>query len=148
MEQLSQKTINNNSGQDLYDYFFNGIPLKIVFKKDKEDFRRDFAWEEDGIEWLEEQLLEGEEWDFYDAERKFVYTSFYRVANIKKKLWRRTQYQGQMVTVILDYKGLSVHRLVYKKWGIQMDYDSLPQIIKDGMNSVSYFKKLQKKRKG
>lgn len=146
MQQLSQKTLNSNSGQDLYDYFFNNGKLKYVFTKEKDNTYTNFNWEDEGIDWLEEQLLDGEEWDFFDSERKFIYTSLYRVANIKKKLWRRTQYQGHMVTVVLDYKGISVHRLVKKRWGIQMDYDSLPQLIKDGMNSISYFKKLQKKK--
>jgi hypothetical protein len=27
-----------------------------------------------------------------------------------------------------------------------MDYDSLPQIVKDGMNSATYFNKLKKKK--
>ena len=85
MERLSQKTINNNSGQDLYDYFFNGIKLKYVYADDKREVGNHADWEEDGLDWLHEELLEGEEFDFFDGDNKFIYTSFYRVANIKKK---------------------------------------------------------------
>ena len=146
MERLSQKTINNNSGQDLYDYFFNGIKLKYVYADDKREVGNHADWEEDGLDWLHEELLDGEEFDFFDGDNKFIYTSFYRVANIKKKLWRRTQYQGQMVTVVLNFTGISVHRFVKKRWGIEMDYDSLPQIVKDGLNSATYFNKLKNKK--
>ena len=146
MERLSQKTINNNSGQDLYDYFFNGIKLKYVYADDQREIDSDVDWEEAGMDWLQEELLDGEEFEFFDGHNSFIYTSLYRVANIKKRLWRKTQYQGQMVTVVLQHKGLSVHRLVKKRWGIEMDYDSLPQIVKDGMNSATYFNKLKNKK--
>jgi hypothetical protein len=143
---LTEKQLIHNSGQDLWDYFFNNVPLKYVGDVGgEEDMSEDPKWYTEGMAWFESQLLEGEKWDYYLSD-KFVYTIYGRLANIKNKQWRRTQMQGAHITTTVDKGGISLSRLVYNRWGVKIDYHTLPSVIKDTINAESYLSKLEKKR--
>lgn len=147
---LNQKTIIHNSGGDLWDHFFYKTPLKYVYSDDEVDdgsFYDDPTWLVQGLKWLESELMDGEQWDYYQNDDSVVYTSMARVANLKKKLWRRTQFQGSIITAVVKQGALSIDKLVKQRWGITIDYYSLPQEVKNTINADSYLSKLEKKRK-
>ena len=148
---LNQKTLTHNSGGDLWDHFFYKTPLKYVYSdddaNDDDSFDDDPNWLVQGLEWLDSELGDGEEWDYYDGDDQYIYTSMARLANLKKQLWRRTQFQGSIITAVVKRGGISVDKLVKQRWGIKVDYYTLPDEVKKYVNADTYLKKLEKKRK-
>lgn len=143
---LTQHQLIHNSGQDLWDYFFNSVPLKFVKEEGGEDVLTDEPkWMVEGLEWLHSELLDGEKFEYYENEI-FVYTIFGRIGNLKKKQWKKTQMQGAHITTAVDRVGISVSRIVKEKWGVQLDYYSLPKEVKDTINAETYLLKLEKKK--
>lgn len=148
---LNQKTLNHNSGGDLWDHFFYKTPLKYVYSDDDsnegDSFQDDPQWLVDGLEWLESELVDGEQWDYYENDDQYIYTSMGRVGNLKKQVWRKAQFQGSIITIVVKKGSISLDKLVKDKWGINIDYYSLPQEVKNTINADSYLNKLDKKRK-
>ena len=83
MKELTYEMSLNNSGQDIWDYLFENQPLLRV----SYSLLENEEWYQEGIDWINGELLDGEVWEPLENERTEVYilTNYGRFANIKRK---------------------------------------------------------------
>ena len=123
MLKLNDKELIHNNGSDIWDYMFESQPLPKRFSVD-EDIVDD--WYESGIEWLTDELLDGEVFEVFEESAAFAYTSMGRHANIKKKKWRKLSMQGNSVAGNMSGGAFSLSKLIKERWNIDIDYRTLP----------------------
>lgn len=123
-KELSDYTIIHNSGQDLWDYLFEGQSLKNF-----EEVEEDSPWFDEGIEWLMDELLDGEMYEHYEDNQMYVYTSMGRLGNIKRKAWKRVTLESNTIQGNVTGGAISVTKVVRNRWGIKLEYDKLPKEV-------------------
>ena len=125
MRQLSEKELIHNDGSAIWDYLFESQPLPKTFS-DYELSSQDGDWFDEGISWLMEELLDGEVFEHFEDDDKFVYTSLGRHINIKKKKYRALTMQGNSIAGNSNGGAFSMTKMVRERWGIELDYRTLP----------------------
>ena len=83
-------------------------------------------WYDAGIEWLTEELLDGEVFEIFEESSAFAYTSMGRHANIKKKKWRKLSMQGNYIAGNMSGGAFSLSKKIKERWNIDLDDRTLP----------------------
>lgn len=144
---LTTKALIHNSGLDLWNHFYYNTPINHMYDEEGDSSMNDeLAWFTEGMDWMKSELLDNEKWAYYDGDDKIIFTSYGRVGNIKKKQWRIIQYQGSVLTTVVKQGGISVSKIVRNEWGIDIDYDTLPDEVKKTINARSYLNQLQQRK--
>lgn len=139
MRQLNEKELIHNHGSALWDYLFESQPLPNRFTDEESD--GDADWFDDGISWLMDELLDGEVFEYFDDSDIFVFTSLGRHVNIKKKKYRALTLQGSSIAGNTNGGAFSMTKIVKDRWGIELDYKTLPyecrKLIKTSNASIA-----------
>ena len=135
----------HNSGEDLWNYMFHGQPLKNVDFEDEDPESDGNDVIDDGIEWLEKQLLEGEEYAQLPDHSHYAITTYARFANLKKKTWKARTIQGETISASHSYGAISLSKFIREFWDIEIIYDDLPKESKEGMSAGNASKRLAEK---
>lgn len=122
MRQLNEKELIHNHGSDIWDYLFESQP--IPKKYDSDDSADE--WFDDGVSWLMEELLDGEVFEYFEESDRFVYTSMGRHVNLKKRAFRSLTLQGNTIAGNSNGGAFSMSKMVEARWGIKLDYKTLP----------------------
>ena len=119
---LTDEMIRTNSGQDLWDYLFESVPLpkKIVDSINEED-----KWKTEGEEWLENILLEDEDYKLYEKDERYAFTSKGRFFNIKYKKQSRLMLHSKALRVNMGGTTHSVTKLIKKYFNEDVTIDNL-----------------------
>ena len=125
---LSEKEIIYNSGGDLWDYMFENqkLPKIWVDIDDEEEDVKDMDWYDEGIQWLQDELLDGEIFEIFEDFDIYAFTSLGRHANLKKKNFKALTLQGNTIAGNITGGAFSMSKLVKEKWNINLDYTKLP----------------------
>ena len=127
MLKLNEKELIHNNGSDIWDYMFESQPLPRTFKAiDDMESENGMDWYDEGIEWLTDELLDGEVFEIFEESATFAYTSMGRHANIKKKKWRKLSMQGNSLAGNMSGGAFSLSKLIKERWNIDIDYRTLP----------------------
>lgn len=127
---LTHHQLVHNSGGDLWDYLFENQPLKHLGVKEEDDEKDE--WYEQAIDWLTEQLFDGEVFEVMEEDDRYAYTSLGRHANLKKREFKALQLQGNSICGNMKGGAISFSKLVKNRWNIDLDYKTLPyEIQKD-----------------
>lgn len=122
---LNDKEIIYNDGGDLWDYIFENQRLPKTWKEVVEE-DKDLDWYDEGIEWLQDELLDGEVFEMFEDFDIYAYTSLGRHANLKKKNFKALTLQGKTIAGNITGGAFSMSKLVKERWNIELDYTKLP----------------------
>ena len=125
---LTHKHLVHNSGEDLWDYMFENQPLKYLGLEDEAD--ENAEWYQDSIDWMTEQLLDGEVFATFTQDERYAYTSLGRHINLKKKRFNALMLQGWTIAGNMQQGAFSMTKLVKSKWDIDLDYRTLPEEVR------------------
>ena len=123
---LSNETIVHNSGEDLWNYLFYGT--KLDFYDESQSDESD--WYDEGIKWLEDELLDGEMYQIVEENPVYAYTSLGRFANIKYQAFRKLNLQCNSIAGNMTGGAFSMTKLVKQRWGIELNYETLHEEAK------------------
>ena len=121
---LTENQLNHNSGQDIWDYMFENQRLQNWH--DEEPVEENDFWFNDAVDWLTEELLDGEVFECFKDDERYAYTSLGRHANLKRKTFKALQLQGNSICGNMKGGAISFTRLVKERWNIDIDYRTLP----------------------
>ena len=142
---LTDEMIRANSGEDLWDYMFESVPLP---KKLEAQMVADETWRTEGIEWVEQFIHDDEEYDIYEGDDKYVFTSKCRVFNIKSK--KRIRIMMYVKSLRVNFSGgtHNVPKMIKQRWGIDnISYDTLCDEAKEMVSIVDMSSRPNKKKK-
>ena len=122
---LTEKEIIYNSGDELWNYMFYEIKLPYRQSEQEEDDELD-DWYEAGLEWISEELLDGEIFEVLEDNPTYAFTSMGRHANLRKKSFKALTLQGNTIAGNMTGGAFSMSKLVKDKWNIDLDYTTLP----------------------
>ena len=122
---LTEKEIIYNSGDELWNYMFYEIKLPYRQSEQEEDDELD-DWYEAGLEWISEELLDGEIFEVLEDNPTYAFTSMGRHANLRKKSFKALTLQGNSIAGNMTGGAFSMSKLVKDKWNIDLDYTTLP----------------------
>ena len=122
---LTEKEIIYNSGDELWNYMFYEIKLPYRQSEQEEDDELD-DWYETGLEWISEELLDGEIFEVLEDNPTYAFTSMGRHANLRKKSFKALTLQGNSIAGNMTGGAFSMSKLVKDKWNIDLDYTTLP----------------------
>lgn len=128
IRRLSDYSLINNSGLDLWDYLFEGQRLK------KFEESEDLSWYDDGIDWLTTQLLPGELFKIYEENPVYAYTNLGRVSNIKRKTFKKITKQSSTFQVNFSGGAVSLTKMIKHGFGIILTLDNMPDEVKSLVN--------------
>ena len=140
MRELNEKELIHNHGSDIWDYLFESQP--IPNKYDADDSLDE--WFDDGISWLMDELLDGEVFEYFEESDRFVYTSMGRHVNIKKRAFRSLTLQGNTIAGNSNGGAFSMSKMVEARWGIRLDYRTLPYECTKWITTTNAAKDLRK----
>ena len=132
MRELNHKEIIYNDGGDLWDYMFENQKLPKTWKEVDEKqsgyklTEEDSDWFDEGIEWLKDELLDGEVFEIFPDYDIYAYTSLGRHANLKKKTFKALTLQGNTIAGNITGGAFSMSKMVKERWNITLDYTKLP----------------------
>ena len=109
----------------LWNYLFESQPLPNNFK-DEEVGETGVDWFDEGVSWLMDELLDGEVFDYYEDSDTYAFTSMGRHVNLKKKTFKALTLQGNSIAGNANGGAFSMSKLVERRWGIRLDYRTLP----------------------
>jgi hypothetical protein len=122
---LTEKEIIYNSGDELWNYMF--YEIKLPYRQYEEDEDADLDdWYEVGLEWLSDELLDGEIFEVLEDNPTYAFTSMGRHANLRKKSFKALTLQGNSIAGNMTGGAFSMSKLVKNKWNIDLDYTTLP----------------------
>ena len=122
---LNDKELIYNDGGDLWDYMFENQKLPKTWVEEIEG-DEDMDWYDEGILWLQDELLDGEIFDIFPDYDIYAFTSLGRHANLKKKNFKAMTLQGNTIAGNITGGAFSMSKLVKERWNIELDYKKLP----------------------
>jgi hypothetical protein len=129
---LTDYAIIHNSGQDLWDYLFEGQRLKN-FEAEEEE--QDSEWYDEGIQWLTDELYRGEVFQILEDNPVYAITSMGRLANIKRKTFKALVMECHSIQGNITGGAVSVTKMVREIWNIDLKYDNLPAEVQMGIRA-------------
>ena len=130
---LTDEMIRTNSGGDLWDYLFEGVPLP---KRITDSISEEEKWKSEGIEWVESLLLEDEEYQILETDDRYAYTSKGRVFNLKyKNKIKLMKYVGSL-RCHMGKKTHNMNKLIKDKWGEDVTYETLCKEAKEMVTQI------------
>ena len=128
---LNDKELIYNDGSALWDYMFEDVRLPKVFSEvDNNEggykVGEDDDWFDEGIQWLKDELLDGEIFEIFPDTDIYAFTSLGRHANLKRKTFKALTLQGNTIAGNITGGAFSMSKLVKEKWNIELDYTKLP----------------------
>ena len=123
---LSDKDLIYNSGGDLWDYIFENQKLPKTWAEEIEEEDEDMDWYDEGVEWLQDELLDGEVFEVFEDFDIYAFTSLGRHANLKKKTFKALTLQGNTIAGNITGGAFSMSKMVKDRWNIELDYTKLP----------------------
>ena len=82
-------------------------------------------WYDEGIQWILDELIDGEMYEIMEDNPVYAYTSLGRFANIKSKGWRTLNLQCHTIAGNMTGGAFSMTKIVKERWGIELNYDTL-----------------------
>jgi hypothetical protein len=140
VRQLNEKELIHNHGSDIWDYLFESQPIPRRY--DADDSADE--WFDDGVSWLMEELLDGEVFEYFEESDRFVYTSMGRHVNLKKRAFRSLTLQGNTIAGNSNGGAFSMSKMVEARWGIKLDYKTLPYECTKWITTTNASKGLRK----
>ena len=125
MRELNERELIHNHGSDIWDYLFESQRLPNIYK-DEEIGEDGVHWFDEGVDWLMGELLDGEVFDYFEESDTFAFTSMGRHINLKKKAFKALTLQGNSIAGNSNGGAFSMSKLVEDRWGIRLDYKTLP----------------------
>ena len=123
---LTEKELIHNDGGDIWNYmFYENARLPYRQKEQEEEIDLD-DWYESGLEWLTDELLDGEIFEVLEDNPTYAFTSMGRHANLRKKSFKALTLQGNSIAGNMTGGAFSMSKLVKDKWNIDLDYTTLP----------------------
>lgn len=122
---LTEKEIIYNSGDELWNYMFYEIKLPYRQSEQEGDNELD-DWYETGLEWISDELLDGEIFEVIEDNPTYAFTSMGRHANLKKKSFKALTLQGNSIAGNMTGGAFSMSKMVKDRWDIDLDYTTLP----------------------
>jgi len=122
---LNDKELIYNDGSAIWDYMFENQRLPNTWA-DYEEVEPEMDWYDEGIEWLTDELLDGEIFSVFEDYEIYAFTSLGRHANLKKKNFKAMTLQGNTIAGNITGGAFSMSRMVKDKWNITLDYTKLP----------------------
>jgi len=139
---LTHKELIYNSGDELWNYMYYDIKLPYRQSEQEEDDIID-DWYEDGLDWLSDELLDGEVFEIMVEDSQYAITSLGRHANIKKKSFKALTLQGNSIAGNLGGGAFSVSKKVKERWNIDLDYTKLPYEVKQHIKTTNAAKHIK-----
>ena len=139
---LTHKELIYNSGDELWNYMYYDIKLPYRQSEQEEDDIID-DWYEDGLDWLSDELLDGEVFEVMEENSQYVLTSLGRHANIKKKSFKALTLQGNSIAGNLAGGAFSMSKRVKERWNIDLDYTKLPYEVKQHIKTTNAAKHIK-----
>ena len=124
---LNDNDLIHNDGSDLWDYMFEGVKLPKTYSQVEEEDMDD--WYEEGIEWLTDNLLDGEVFEIFEEDNAYAFTSFGRHAHLKRKNFKALTLQGNSIAGNMKAGAFSMSKRVKARWNIDLDYKTLPNEV-------------------
>lgn len=128
---LTDYAIIHNSGQDLWDYLFEGQRLKN-FEEVKEE---EETWYDEGIQWLTDELCKGEVFQVLEENETYAVTSMGRLANLKRKTFKALVMECHSIQGNITGGAVSVTKMVKEIWNIDLKYENLPVEVQMGIRA-------------
>jgi hypothetical protein len=125
VKSLNNYSLIHNSGLELWEYLFEGQKLKNF-----EECEDDAEWFEEGKEWMKQQLLQGEIFEIYEENNVYAYTNYGRVANIKRKSFKKITKQSHTFQVNFSGGAISLTKMIKEAFGIILNMDDMPEEIR------------------
>jgi len=123
---LTEKELIHNDGGDIWNYmFYENARLPYRQKEQEEEIDLD-DWYESGLEWLTDELLDGEIFEVLEDNPTYAFTSMGRHANLRKKSFKALTLQGNTIAGNMTGGAFSMSKLVKHRWNITLDYTTLP----------------------
>ena len=123
---LTEKELIHNDGGDIWNYmFYENARLPYRQKEQEEEIDLD-DWYESGLEWISEELLDGEIFEVLEDNPTYAFTSMGRHANLRKKSFKALTLQGNSIAGNMTGGAFSMSKLVKDKWNIDLHYTTLP----------------------
>ena len=126
--ELSNYSVIHNSGQDLWDYLFEGQKLKNF-----EEVKEDEEWYDESIQWLTDELLDGEIFQVIEDDPGYAITSMGRLVNLKRKLFKSLVIECHSIQGNISGGAVSITRMVKEIWNIDLNYADLPYEVQRGI---------------
>jgi hypothetical protein len=124
---MNKSWIHQN-GEDLYAHLFYGTRLPRVHR-----YVISSQWEEN-IPLMEEDLVEGEQWEVIPEADQYVITSKCRIYNLQKKKWSKSIKSYSSLTKHLrvnkQSKYFNISEFIEDNFGIVYDANNLPEDVK------------------
>ena len=139
---LTHKELIYNSGDELWNYMYYDIKLPYRQSEQEEDDIID-DWYEDGLDWLSDELLDGEVFEVMEENSQYVLTSLGRHANIKKKTFKALTLQGNSIAGNLGGGAFSLSKKVKERWNIDLDYTKLPYEVSKHIKTTNAAKHIK-----
>ena len=139
---LTHKELIYNSGDELWNYMYYDIKLPYRQSEQEEDDIID-DWYEDGLDWLSDELLDGEVFEIMVEDSQYAITSLGRHANIKKKSFKALTLQGNSIAGNLGGGAFSVSKKVKERWNIDLDYTKLPYEVSKHIKTTNAAKHIK-----
>jgi len=139
---LTHKELIYNSGDELWNYMYYDIKLPYRQSEQEEDDIID-DWYEDGLDWLSDELLDGEVFEVMEENSQYVLTSLGRHANIKKKSFKALTLQGNSIAGNLAGGAFSMSKRVKERWNIDLDYTKLPYEVTQHIKTTNAAKHIK-----
>ena len=125
---LSNDMVVHNSGDALWNYLFYDTKLDYYDSVAEEE---ESDWYDEGVKWIESELLDGEMYKVMDNDPVYAFTSCGRHANIKSQNWKRLNLQCHVIAGNMRGGAISITKLVRDAWGLDITYHSVPQEARD-----------------
>ena len=139
---LTHKELIYNSGDELWNYMYYDIKLPYRQSEQEEDDIID-DWYEDGLDWLSDELLDGEIFEVMVEDSQYAITSLGRHANIKKKSFKALTLQGNSIVGNLGGGAFSLSKKVKERWNIDLDYTKLPYEVSKHIKTTNAAKHIK-----
>ena len=139
---LTEKEIIYNSGDELWNYMFYEIKLPYRQSEQEEDDELD-DWYETGLEWISEELLDGEIFEVLEDNPTYAFTSMGRHANLRKKSFKALTLQGNSIAGNMTGGAFSMSKLVKDRWNITLDYTTLPYDVTKNIKTTNAAKHIK-----
>ena len=139
---LTEKEIIYNSGDELWNYMFYEIKLPYRQSEQEGDDELD-DWYETGLEWLSDELLDGEIFEVLEDNPTYAFTSMGRHANLRKKSFKALTLQGNSIAGNMTGGAFSMSKLVKNKWNIDLDYTTLPYDVTKHIKTTNAAKNIK-----
>ena len=129
-KELTNEQIVWNSGQDLWNYLFEGGRLSH-YGDGEEELEEENDWFDEGILWIQEELFDGEVYQVLEENMMYAFTSMGRYCNLKKKQWRKGSLHCNSIMGNITGGSISLSKMARETWGIELVYDNLPKEVKE-----------------